>query len=76
MPKVIIGIPTIPTKTIERFKNLSVATVHEAQGRVGLLSPEIRPIQDGLKLVGRAVTVFATPGDNVMIRRDGAMSAR
>ena len=67
MPKVVTGIPTIPTKTIERFKNLSVATVHEAQGRIGLLSPEIRPIQDGLKLVGRAVTVFATPGDNVMI---------
>ena len=38
---------------------------HEAQGRVGFES--IRPIKEGLKLVGRAVTVFATPGDNVMI---------
>ena len=34
---------------------------------MGLLSPEIRPVKAGLKLVGRAVTVFATPGDNVMI---------
>lgn len=67
MPKVVTGIPTIPTETVTRYKELSVATVHEAQGRVGLLSPEIRPVKEGLKLVGRAVTVFATPGDNVMI---------
>ena len=67
MPKVVTGIPMIPTGTVTRYKKLSVATVHEAQGRVGLLSPEIRPIKEGLKLVGRAVTVFATPGDNVMI---------
>ena len=67
MSKVVTGIPTIPTETVTRYEKLSVATVHEAQGRVGLLSPEIRPIKAGLKLVGRAVTVFATPGDNVMI---------
>ena len=67
MPKVVTGIPTIPTETVTRYEKLSVATVHEAQGRVGLLSPQIRPIKEGLKLVGRAVTVFATPGDNVMI---------
>ena len=67
MPKVVTGIPTISTGTVARYKKLSVATVHEAQGRVGLLNPEIRPVKAGLKLVGRAVTVFATPGDNVMI---------
>ena len=67
MPKVVTGIPTIPTETVTRYEKLNVATVHEAQGRVGLLSPEIRPVKAGLKLVGRAVTVFATPGDNVMI---------
>jgi 4-hydroxy-4-methyl-2-oxoglutarate aldolase len=67
MPKVVTGIPKIPVAAVTRYRKLSVATVHEAQGRVGLLSPEIRPIKEGLKLVGRAVTVFATPGDNVMI---------
>lgn len=67
MPKVVTGIPKISTETIARYKNLSVATVHEAQGRTGLLSPDIKPIQSDLKLVGRAVTVFATPGDNAMI---------
>jgi len=67
MPKVITGIPSISDEIIKRYQGLSVATIHEAQGRVGLLNPEIRPIQDGLKVAGRAVTVFATPGDNVMI---------
>lgn len=67
MPKVVTGIPAIPKEMITRYEKLSVATVHEAQGRVGLLNPEIRPVKAGLKLVGRAVTVFATPGDNVMI---------
>ena len=67
MPKVITGIPSISDEIIKRYQGLSVATIHEAQGRIGLLSPEIRPIQDGLKVAGRAVTVFATPGDNVMI---------
>ena len=67
MPKVVTGIPIIASEMVERFKGLSVATVHEAQGRIGLMSPEIRPIKPGLKVVGRAVTVFATPGDNVMI---------
>lgn len=67
MPKVVTGIPAIPMETITRYEKLSVATVHEAQGRVGLLNPEIRPVKAGLKLVGRAVTVFATPGDNIMI---------
>ena len=67
MPKVRTGIPSISDEIIKRYQGLSVATIHEAQGRVGLLSPKIRPIQDGLKVAGRAVTVFATPGDNVMI---------
>ena len=67
MPKVVTGIPAIPMETITRYEKLSVATVHEAQGRMGLLNPEIRPVKAGLKLVGRAVTVFATPGDNIMI---------
>lgn len=44
-----------------------VATVHEAAGRSGLVSPEIRPIQQGVTIAGPAVTVLCHPGDNLMV---------
>jgi 4-hydroxy-4-methyl-2-oxoglutarate aldolase len=44
-----------------------VAAAHEAFGRGGLLDPAIRPIQQGIRVAGPAVTVLCPPADNLMI---------
>jgi 4-hydroxy-4-methyl-2-oxoglutarate aldolase len=52
---------------VEKLSRFGVATIHEAQGRVGLTKPYMRPIYTGAHMCGTAVTVLLHPGDNWMM---------
>ena len=53
--------------TVDGLAGFGTATVHEAIGRRGFPGPQLRPIQQGTRLAGTAVTVSCHPGDNLMI---------
>jgi 4-hydroxy-4-methyl-2-oxoglutarate aldolase len=66
-PTIVRTIPRAESDVIRRLGELGVATVHEAQGRAGLVKPYMRPIFPAAKVAGSAVTVLCHPGDNLMI---------
>lgn len=55
---------TSPDDVNEALKQLGAATVHEAQGKIGALSHEMKPLDPSSRLAGRALTVLTRPGDN------------
>jgi 4-hydroxy-4-methyl-2-oxoglutarate aldolase len=63
---VVRRVPRADPDVVAGLAGAGVATVHEAGG-TALLDPGIRPIQDGKRIAGSAVTVSCAPGDNIMV---------
>ena len=66
-PKIVRKIERSPADVVRLLGVLGVATVHEAQGRAGLMRPYLRPIYPAARLAAPAITVSCHPGDNLMI---------
>jgi 4-hydroxy-4-methyl-2-oxoglutarate aldolase len=66
-PTIVRKIQRPDQDAVRTLQQLGVATVHEAQGRTGLMRPYLRPIYATARAGGAAVTVSCQPGDNLMI---------
>lgn len=64
---VVQSISRAEPSVVDDLADMGTATVHEASGRRGFVGSDIRPIQQGVRIAGSAVTVLSHPGDNMML---------
>lgn len=71
--KVYLKVDRTDAQTCALARTVSVADLHEAMGgvagRLGMMSPAMRPLINGLRVAGPAVTAYCSPGDNLMMHR-------
>jgi 4-hydroxy-4-methyl-2-oxoglutarate aldolase len=65
-PRIVRNIERPDPELVRKLGEFGTATVHEAQGRVGLMLPYMRPIYPEARIASPAVTVLCHPGDNLM----------
>lgn len=59
----------VSDQLVASYASVSTATIHEASGGRGALSPEIRPLARGMSITGPVVTVQSRPGDNLLLHQ-------
>jgi len=66
-PRIVRNIERPDPELARKLGEFGTATVHEAQGRTGLMLPYMRPIYPSARIGSPAITVLCHPGDNLMI---------
>ncbi len=69
MIHVINKIERVSKSLIDQFRKIGSATVHEAYGRKGAVTPAIKPVAKGVRICGPAYTVQCHPKDNLMLHK-------
>jgi 4-hydroxy-4-methyl-2-oxoglutarate aldolase len=70
--KVYLKVNRVPAELVAQAREVTVADLHEAMGPAGratLMGPRMRPVVQGARIAGPAVTAFCWPGDNLMMHR-------
>lgn len=69
MVNVITKIERPDKEIVAQFEKEAPATVYEAQGKIGAMMSDIKPIYSGMKICGPVITVQCHPGDNIMLHK-------
>ncbi|MDA8249766.1 MAG: hypothetical protein M0Z28_11365 [Rhodospirillales bacterium] len=62
-------VPRAEVTLLQAFADVSTATLSDAMGRHGAMNATIRPLYEGIRMVGSALTVLCFPGDNLMTHK-------